>query len=203
MGVEVSLVAKNRNRAYYIPSNLSRSFCTLLCGPDAYLNCELEQLEQLFAIDLGPFRQLVPDLETELEELEDQLDLAKEAQDKARIQTLSLLLQKEEKKWEQAYEHNQVGWVNLEQMEALVQLFKEKLVANPTYFEKLAYNVDWGAYFHPERAAAPISIAHLSPELNAAMHYTNNILLEDLTTLLDWMASAKKYPIKYVTFAYH
>ncbi len=56
IGLDVSLISKERgNNRIYI-SNLSRSFCNFLCGPDAYINSEYQQIQQLIELDLSLFR---------------------------------------------------------------------------------------------------------------------------------------------------
>ena len=88
MGLDIYLIPKNRNYDYSIDDKLSRRFCNFLCGPDAYNNCEFEQVQKLLKIDLKILRNYPVNLEPNIRELEYQIYLAEEEDNKNRVKEL-------------------------------------------------------------------------------------------------------------------
>ena len=88
MGLSVHLIQKNRNYDYSINDKLSSRFCDFLCGPDAYDNCEFEQVQKLLKIDLKKSRNFPVNLEPDLGELEYQVYLAEEEGNENKIKEL-------------------------------------------------------------------------------------------------------------------
>lgn len=202
MGLDVHLIPKDRNYDYSIDNKLSRRFCNFLCGPDAYANCEFEQVQKLLNIDLNVLRRIPVNLEPDLSELEYHIYLAEEEANENKVKELQKAIEEERINWEKNYESINEGWIEITELEILVSKFKDKLTENPDYHKRIQYNLDWADYFHPQRMPMNNQYEKLSPEVAESVKYINNILVEDLQSVLDWVIEAKKRKFKFATFNY-
>jgi len=202
MGLDVHLRPKDRDYDYSIEHNQSRRFCNFLCGPEAYPNCEFDQVQSILQIDLSIFKRYPENLEPNIDELNYQIYLAEKENDLKRIKELEQQIEIEKELWNKNYDYVNEGWIKLNELEEVVLAFKEKIIENLDYHKQLEYNYDWGDYFHPHRAIRPQSYKTIGAGLKTSISYTRNILLEDLTSILKWINSAKEKNIEYLTFDY-
>lgn len=149
MGLDIFFVTKNKddNQIY---KSLSRYFCYLVSGHDAYGDdCELYQLEKILNLDLSIFTKTAH-LEPPTDELEYELYLAKEDNDTVRINSLEEQINKFIEDWEQNYLFDTNGWTNVKELEKAVLSFYDAITLTPDYHKELRYNLNWDSYFTPD-----------------------------------------------------
>ena len=201
MGLDVHLTPKNRDYDYSIEDRLSRRFCNFLCGFYTFPNSEFGQVQQILEIDLDVFLKHPVNFEPKIDELEYQIYLAEENNDLEKISALKEKIEQERIEWDKNYEIINEGWTLITELESLASRFRAKLIENPALHKQLKYNFDWGDYFYLERIPMPKN-ERLSQEIEESINHVRNILIEDLQSVLNWIESAKKMNIKYVTFDY-
>lgn len=199
MGLDVFLTYKNRYLNLYIESNLSRRFCNFLCGPDAYSNCEFDQIQKIYAVDLSILRRY-PNLEPNIHELEYELYLAEKAKDQSKIKLIQEKIEKTTKDWNDNYDRNFDGWTKIEDLEEVIKNLLERLTKYPTYHKTIKYNFNWGNYFYPKRKQTKENRKFQEEEMKYG--YIDNVFSDDLNVVLDWIKTAKENDIEYVGFEY-
>ena len=202
MGLDIHLRPKNRDYDYSIDSRLSRRFCNLLCGPDVFENSELNQLQKLHQIDLSILRRYPINVEPDTGELEYQLYLAEEKNDLKKVRQLNHQIEQKKADWNEHYDKINEGWTELSLLEEIVDQLRKKLIVNPNYHSQLHYNFDWGDYFHLKRDSDFQDYAELDIVTKESTKCIDNILIEDLQSILDWIQTAKQRNIEYATFSY-
>jgi hypothetical protein len=99
MGVDIFFVSKTKGDSQLYES-LSRDFCNLVCGPDAYGDdCEFHQIESLLDIDLSILRRYAPILPP-TEDLEYEIYCAEDDGDLAEVKKLNKKLEDFKVDWE-------------------------------------------------------------------------------------------------------
>lgn len=193
IGLDVSLISKERgNNRIYI-NNLSRSFCNFLCGPDAYINSEYQQIQQLIELDLSLFRTSPENLEPDLRELEYQLILARDNNNHEEIQRIQLKIEQTKKEWEENYNSINKGWIKVEELRTLTKVFLSKLETKKDLHQSLKYNFNWSYYFEYRIRNST------NPNKSS---YIDNTLAEDLHVLLKGLEIMSSKGVKYVAFSY-
>jgi len=191
MGLDVMLVSKDKGENQVFYSNLSRSFCNFLCGPDAYENSEFDQIQQLTGLDLSLFKSYPVNLEPNVDELEYKLYLAEEENDSAKIEELQNKIEKTKIEWEQTYDSISEGWIKVENLTNLTQKLISALEENQKINQKIEFNLNWGSYFD-------YKVRKSKEDLS----YIENTLIEDLNSLLLGLEKMRKKGITFVTFRY-
>ena len=183
MGLNIFFVTKTKddNQIY---KSLSRDFCNLVCGPDAYGDvCELYQLEKILNLDLSIFRQYAP-LDPPTSDLEYELYLAERDNDKEKVESLENQITRFIEEWEQNYPFDINGWTKIEELEKVVLSFSNAITLAPDYHKELRYNYDWDLYF----------------TLDSPIGTWQDKLYLDLETLMNSISEAKEINEQYSTF---
>ena len=147
MGLNISIVPKIRDYDYSIPYRVSRKFCTFICGPEAFGNCEFNQIQKILNIDLNIFKRMPTNLEPDVDELDYHLYLAQENKDTAKIKEIEEEIGRVIKEWEHNYDIINDGWTIATELEVVVLDFIDKINNNEDYHQKLSFNFDWEIIF--------------------------------------------------------
>ena len=191
MGLDVMLVSKDKGENQIFYSELSRSFCNFLCGPDAFQNSEFQQIQELTGVNLSLFRSYPVNLEPDISELEYKLYLAEEENDSAKIDLIKTEIKKTEEEWNKSFDNINEGWIKLSELKELTENLILKLKESENLNKKLIYNFNWGNYFE-------YKIRKPKDKLS----YLDNTLVEDLKSLLIGLELMAQKGVEFVAFRY-
>lgn len=148
---------------------------------------EFDQIQELLSIDLSRLRLHPENVYGTSDQLNYELYLAKQEQDKVKdIEQKQVL---HEKVWRKTYYYNNKDWTRIEKMEELIETFIEKLASHKNNMPELKpIEQDWPFgrlnYFEYPKDQRQICI------------------INDLKVILDRLGCMKKENIEYVCFTY-
>lgn len=185
------LVSKGNGEKQVFYSELSRSFCSFLCGPDAFEKSEFEQIQELLGLDLSLFRSYPENLEPDISELEYKLYLAEEENDFTKVEVIKNEIENTKKDWERNYDSNNEGWIKVDDLKKLTENLISELKKDRQIHKKVDYNFDWGDYFEYKIRTPKIDLS-----------FIDNTLVKDLKSLLVGLERMSQKGVTFVAFNY-